>query len=64
MRDDQLHFTANPVEENLLYFAKGVSGLFTEFPHLSKEVFVNHMGDRKIMNQRNNNFDLAKLGLQ
>jgi len=62
MRDDDLQYTDNPIKENLLLFGKGVTGLFTEFPHLTKEVFENSKFDRKIMNQRHQEMDLGKLG--
>lgn len=39
VRDEQLWWTKNPVEENKFYYDAGVDGLFTEHPHTTMNVF-------------------------
>lgn len=39
LQDDFLKYTKDPIDENILYVNKGVDGVFTEFPHLTKAVF-------------------------
>jgi glycerophosphoryl diester phosphodiesterase len=39
VRDEQLWWTENPIDENMFYFDSGVDGLFTEHPHMTMSVF-------------------------
>ena len=43
VRDESLHYTKNPIEENTLYLSSGVDGIFTEHPHLSIASFKDHL---------------------
>lgn len=39
LRNDELFFTSNPIDENLFYIDAQVDGLFTEFPESTFSVF-------------------------
>ena len=39
VRDDFLEFSKTPQDENLLFFNTGVNGIFTEFPHMTVQVY-------------------------
>ena len=43
VRDEALHYTKNPIEENDLYYSSGVDGIFTEHPHLSIASFKDYL---------------------
>ena len=40
LKDDMLQWTANSIDEHLLYFNKQVDGIFTEFPHNTKAIYT------------------------
>jgi glycerophosphoryl diester phosphodiesterase len=40
LRDDELVWTSNCVDETLLYVNKGCDGVFTEFPHGTYNLFL------------------------
>lgn len=42
VRDEQLDFTKNPIDENGL-FVYNVDGLFTEYPHMTLNVFEDYI---------------------
>jgi hypothetical protein len=35
-----LRWTDSPLDEHVTYIDKGVDGIFTEFPHLTKSAFL------------------------
>ena len=39
LQDDMLRWTDSPLDEHVTYIDKGVDGIFTEFPHLTKAAF-------------------------
>ena len=42
LQDDMLKHLTNPIEENILYIQKHVTGMFVEFPHMTKEVYSSY----------------------
>jgi glycerophosphoryl diester phosphodiesterase len=40
LQDDMLRWTDSPLDEHITYIDKGIDGIFTEFPHLTKAAFL------------------------
>ena len=51
VRDDFLEFTKTPQDENLLFFNTKVNGIFTEFPHMTVQVFEKEIIDQRAEEQ-------------
>jgi hypothetical protein len=47
MKDDFLEWTTNPIAENIIFMEKGVDGLFTEFPHMTKAVYTQFKSENR-----------------
>ena len=39
LKDDMLQWSNSPINEHLIYLSKKVDGIFTEFPHATKNTY-------------------------
>lgn len=44
LQDDMLKWTNGVIDEHILYLTKQVDGIFTEFPHMTKNAYTKYHG--------------------